>query len=175
MPEAIRPPDAQPRVGGMLSIPLLPDFGRQRLEQGDSPYDYILAYGSPVLLPGDRVGRILRDLRITPEQYDAIVAGLARADNRRLSGRNNKLTIIELAAESFPLLEDTQRDFVHFLNNADYRKQLKKREGQISGRTDKIRTMNPADFDPRNSQRGFMYLRTNKAFVHKLRRPAPVA
>lgn len=175
MPQPIRPTESTAPARARLTIPTLPDFGKMRLEEAGSPYYFVLAYGTPILLPGDRTGRILKDLEISSEQYESIAGDTGRTDVRRIAGTNNKLAVIELSAESFPFIGDGHRDFVQYIKSPEYRKQLKKREGEIQGDPSKIRVLNPKDFDPINAARGLMYLRTNKAFVHKLKKPAPVA
>lgn len=156
-------------------IPRHPEYGQQRIENQNDPYSYSVVWGTPALLPNGQTGRILQDIFLTREQFEALREGRSHKTTRKIAGRTVRdLLVVEVPAQHILFVAEPPRAFVYYTFDSDYRKRLTKRDGEIKADTRYITTKDPRDFDKLGAGKNIMHLYVNKAFIGRHLRTAPV-
>ena len=175
MPRADRPIEPHGETYRTYPIPRLPNAGRQKIEGIDTTHSYVLTFGSPIMLPDGSTHRLLQDLPLSKEQYEAVKGRRAPTTSRRIAGKTRKLLSLEFpiqhiltAREPLPLA------FAFYLDNDDYRRRLRAREGDITVDGSFIRNLDPRHFDPVKAPQDIMRVYAHKAFVHNFTSSQPL-
>ncbi len=157
------------------AIPKFPEYGQLRVEDQGQSHLTVLSFGSPVMLPDGKVGRILQDIPLNPELVQAINDHRVKTTARRIHGTTvSNLLVLEIPRMHFIFVSGPPRDFMFYLRNSDYKKKLTKREGEIQVETRNITTKDPDQFDPVGRPQGVMHLYAHRDFVRRVQAPRPV-
>ena len=152
-------------------IPKFPEFGQQRFEDMGQTHEAVIPFGSPVMLPDGKLGRVLEDVRLTPELFQMIEDRGLKKTTRRVGGKNVSLITVEVPRAHILFAADLPSAFRFYLTDEQYRKRIRRREGEIQADTRYIATKDPAQFDPAGASKGVMHLLVHPAFAQQVRRP----